>query len=234
MSRDFKGVWVPAFIWLDAGLTANEKVLFADIDSFTARDLEYFKANETIATELGCSVSSVKRGIAKLLSMGYVERLAFDGRRRAMRSTIDPADRSKETGSTLKWSRQAAQNEPADRPKRTKSKTKKETKKESKEEVVMPWLGFDGIWGDWRDYKKSEHGFKFKSAASEQTALHNLQRISNDNIETARTIIQQSIANGWKGLFPLKGNQQPKAITGAADRAKFEAYLRTGSIDLES
>lgn len=231
MNRDFKGVWIPAFIWLDTGLTAIEKVLLAEVDSFTSRDQEYYKSNETIATELGCSVSSVKRAVTKLADMGYVKRVAFDGRRRSLRSNIDPAARSESTGSKLKWSGQPAQNEPAGRSKRTKSNTKKATKKESIKEVALPWGGFGETWQAWREYKRAEHGFNFKSSKSEQAAIHNLQRISNDNAETAQAIIEQSIVNGWKGLFPLKGNPATRSAPSAADRDKFAAYIRTGSID---
>lgn len=231
MNRDFKGVWIPAFIWLDTGLSAIEKVLLAEVDSFTSRDQAYYKSNETIATELGCSVSSVKRAVTKLSEMGYVERVAFDGRRRALRSKIDPAVRSESTGSRLKWSGQAGQNEPADRPKRTPSNTKKRTKKEHIKELAMPWVDFEETWHTWRNYKRDEHNFKFKSAQSEQAAIHNLQKISNDNAETARAIIEQSIVNGWKGLFALKGNGATRNAAGPQDRDKFAAYIRTGSID---
>ena len=95
----------------------------------------------------------------------------------------------------------------------------------------MPWPEFDNMWQAWRDYKRTEHGFRFKSATSEQAALHNLQRISNDNAETAQRIIEQSIANGWKGLFALKGGGAARSETSAADRDKFAAYIGTGRID---
>ena len=231
MNRDFKGVWIPAFIWLDKRLTAVEKVLLAEVDSFTARDQDYYKANETIAGELGCSVSSTKRAVAKLIELGYVERVAFDGRRRALRSQIEPAARSERSGSSLKWSQQTAQNEPAASSKRTASKTERKNKKKSIEEIALPWPEFDSVWSAWREYKLKEHNFKYKSAASEQVALKNLQRISNDNAEIARTIIEQSIANGWKGLFAPRDSGKKAAAPTAADRDKFAAYLRTGSIE---
>ena len=53
MASEFKGVWIPASVWLDAGLNAIQKVLLSEVDSFTAREQEYFKANETIAEEMG-------------------------------------------------------------------------------------------------------------------------------------------------------------------------------------
>ena len=91
---EFKGAWIPACNWLDAGLNAIQKVLLSEVDSFTAREQEYFKANETIAEEMGCSVSTIKRALNHLEAGGYIERVAFDGRRRCLRSKLTPADRS--------------------------------------------------------------------------------------------------------------------------------------------
>lgn len=60
------------------------------------------------------------------------------------------------------------------------------------------------VWTIWKDYKKKEHRFFFKSVHSEQEALNVLVKLSDGIEETAIDIIQQSIANGWKGLFALK------------------------------
>jgi hypothetical protein len=53
-------------------------------------------------------------------------------------------------------------------------------------------------------YKKKQHGFSYKTAGSEQAALHELVTISHANQEVAIAIINQSMANGWKGLFQIK------------------------------
>lgn len=223
MKRQFKGIWIPAVVWLDTRLTAVEKVLLAEIDSFSSRDQAYFKTNETISAELGCSQSTIKRGVAKLVELELVERTSFDGRRRALRSQIDPADRSQRPDSQVKWTQQTGQNEPADRSKRATSNTEKKTKKET---IIYPWEGIAEAWGQWKDYKRSEHGFKYKSVSSEQAALMNLQKLSQDNEHNARQIIQRSIANGWKGLFELPKSQATAPTAGDAD--KFAAYIRGG------
>lgn len=63
---------------------------------------------------------------------------------------------------------------------------------------------FTDHWIKWKDFKKKEHRFFFKSVHSEQEALNVLVKLSDGIEETAIDIIQQSIANGWKGLFALK------------------------------
>lgn len=62
-------------------------------------------------------------------------------------------------------------------------------------------------WILWKDYKKKEHRFLFKSIESEQAALNELVNLSEGNEKTAQLIIHQSLAHGWKGLFKLKNDE---------------------------
>lgn len=227
MRRQFKGIWIPACIWLDSRLSAVEKVLLAEIDSFSSRDQAYYKTNDTIAGELGCSQSTVKRGVAKLEALGLVERSSFDGRRRALRSQIDPADRSEGPDSKVKWTTQTGQKDPADRSNRPTRETESKPKRET---VIYPWEGFADAWEEWKAYKLAEHKFKFKSPTSEQTALHQLQQLSKDNENNARRIIARSIANGWKGLFELPHGEA--GATTERDRDQFAAYIQGGRTDV--
>jgi len=65
-------------------------------------------------------------------------------------------------------------------------------------------------WNTWTDYKKTNHKFTYKTIESEQIAFNHLYKLSNENQSTAREIINVSIANGYKGLFELKTNQNAK------------------------
>lgn len=56
----------------------------------------------------------------------------------------------------------------------------------------------------WLEYKRSQHGFRYKSADSFKTFLKKLNELSENNVTTALKIIEQSIANGWAGIFELK------------------------------
>lgn len=77
-------------------------------------------------------------------------------------------------------------------------------------------------WIIWKDYKKKEFRFLFKSIESEQAALNDLVKKSNGNEETAVKIIHQSLANGWKGLFELKNelNESASSKTQSKSTAK--------------
>lgn len=76
----------------------------------------------------------------------------------------------------------------------------------AKKNLIDPFNGNLPKWQDWKDYKRKEHRFSFKSTDSENKALELLFNLSDGNIEMAEKIINESIGNGWKGLFQLKNN----------------------------
>ena len=72
-------------------------------------------------------------------------------------------------------------------------------------EVVYPFnkIEFIEAWKIWIQERK-EKQLRNYTQRGEQSALHNLQKISNDDYKTAIQIINNSITHGWQGLFPLK------------------------------
>lgn len=75
---------------------------------------------------------------------------------------------------------------------------------ENENEVIYPYnsVNFKKAWKAWLIYKNKEFKFKYKSKDTEQIALKKLSELSKDENE-AILIIQESIANGWKGFFEL-------------------------------
>lgn len=73
-----------------------------------------------------------------------------------------------------------------------------------KPEIRYPYTSdeFLANWGAWKKYKKDQKKFKW-SVESEQAALLKLSKISKTDSEAVE-IIQESMANGWAGLFELK------------------------------
>lgn len=91
-------------------------------------------------------------------------------------------------------------------------KAKRETEKKNNRTVSMPFNGtFAKLWDEWKDYKAVQHEFRYKSAGSEQAALHELVSLSYGKEETAIAIIKQSMAKGWKGFFPIKKEENGKS-----------------------
>ena len=64
-------------------------------------------------------------------------------------------------------------------------------------------------WNLWKAFRKEQFRSSYKPLG-ESAAISKLLRISNNNKEHQAQIIQQSIENGWKGLFELKTEKQNK------------------------
>lgn len=86
--REFKGIWIPAEIWLDDRLNALDKVIFAEIDSYSNSERGCFAGNDYLASFCQCSESKISKTISKLIELGYVKRVSFDGRQRVLQSCI--------------------------------------------------------------------------------------------------------------------------------------------------
>jgi hypothetical protein len=81
-----------------------------------------------------------------------------------------------------------------------------------KEGLIFPFdsIEFKETWKMWKEYKKDEHKFNYKSIISEQAALKSLSDDSNCDEQMAIKIIMQSIENGWKGFFKIQNNGKQK------------------------
>ena len=89
---------------------------------------------------------------------------------------------------------------------KSNSKSNSIGKSEKRAKVKMPFDSqkFRDQWLIWKDYKKQELKFQYKTIQSEQAALKGLSELSENNEVTAIKILHQSMANGWKGFFELK------------------------------
>lgn len=80
--------------------------------------------------------------------------------------------------------------------------------------VVLPWEDdcFVEIWKAWKADRKDRR--KTYTSRGEQMALKKLQSMSQGHVGVAIQIVEQSIANGWTGLFELKQTNQGKRKSG--------------------
>lgn len=91
MDRDFKGIWIPAAVWLDVELNALDKIILMEIDSLD-RD-GCFASNKYIADFCQCSETKVSTAISKLINKGYIVVDKFDGRQRILKSRLSKFER---------------------------------------------------------------------------------------------------------------------------------------------
>lgn len=86
-NREFRGIWIPKEIWFDDNLDAIEKCILVEIDSLDNEN-HCVASNNYFAHFIGCSESKVSKSISKLIDLGYVKQVHFDGRIRILSSNI--------------------------------------------------------------------------------------------------------------------------------------------------
>lgn len=87
-----------------------------------------------------------------------------------------------------------------------------------KEKVVeWPWTNpeIEEAWQRWKDYKRDEHKFSYKSPATETATLKQLYEDTGGSLSQAIKWIDYSISRNWKGIFQPKENQQNGSTTKA-------------------
>lgn len=84
-NREFRGIWLPKEIWLAEDLGAIDKIILAEIDSLDNEN-HCTAGNEYFAKFCQCSERTVSRSITKLIELGYISMISFNGRVRKLKS----------------------------------------------------------------------------------------------------------------------------------------------------
>jgi hypothetical protein len=126
----------------------------------------------------------------------------------ALRRLAERNDKSAKAreSARIRWENANAKRTQCDGNAKKERKGKKIKEKEPKGGVII--LPFDSkrfleYWAYWKDYKKREFRFNYKTPQSEQAAAKKLAELAGGDESKAVAIIEQSLANGWKGFFPL-------------------------------
>ena len=94
----------------------------------------------------------------------------------------------------------------------------------------------------WLEYKSKEHKFKYKTEQSLKVCYNDMVKKSDGEPAMAQAIVEQSIANGWKGLFKLRQDYGQRTANGygQGDNAEWlqqaAAYISTirdGDFDVD-
>src|ERR1700691_4886013 len=83
----FAGVWTPRPIWLLPNMSYTEKVLLAEIESLDRTQLGCFASNEYFAMFFQLGVRQIKRYIARLAALRWIEVVMTRGNWRQLRAT---------------------------------------------------------------------------------------------------------------------------------------------------
>jgi len=122
------------------------------------------------------------------------------------------------------------------------SKEEYSKEEESKEEytkekeIIFPFDSdnFKEQWTIWKQYKKDQFRFIYKTQISEQAALKHLANISKGIEIDAIEIIHNALAQGWKGLFELKKQKNGKQTPNGKFKTVSDDYVASVINDLQS
>ncbi len=99
--------------------------------------------------------------------------------------------------------------------------TKKRFDFESLEELNID------VWKKWKEYRKEQFRINYKPIG-EKAAIGKLLRMSQGCHEVQEQIIQQSIENGWKGIFELKDQVKSKTENALDNWQKARKMINNG------
>lgn len=255
---------IPASVRYDKEINSSMKVLYSEFTSLCNKYGYCHATNGYFAKLYGVSKTTISRWISKLEERGHIytqmEYMPYSneiGERRIFIPNVNTPlqkcqggiDKNVKGGidKNVKGNNTRENNTSINKKEDGLFKNEflsKETEKKidpspppKKSELKLPYSSekFQKAWDDWKEYKKSEFGFKFKSIKTENTTLSKLNNISKTEKE-AIEIIYEAIANNWKGFYPLKfknnNHDQQKPDPRFDDRAsKFEgASKRRGMV----
>ena len=86
-------------------------------------------------------------------------------------------------------------------------------------EVILPFQTdvFKSQWQLWKQYRKQQHRFTYKSPASEQAALTELGKMSSNQERAAINILHHTMAHGWRGFVAPKEEESSSNMINVAD-----------------
>lgn len=235
-----KYVSIPIEIWNLSELHPNERVLLAEVASFDEQKKECFAGNEYFATLLNVSEATARGYISNLIARGFLIREGSRYNRRLRKSAQtnaqNSADECVKSRKRVRKSTQTSAQNSAHTNISTNTSTNTFTKS-AHPSVVLPFESdeFRDAWNEWKEYKRTDHRFKYKTAQSEQRALMKLQNEYTDQNE-AIDAIHRAIANGWKGLVfkqPANGRANragARDLENSVNQQKLAEFARTGRI----
>ena len=139
-----QGFYIPAEIWENKDLTIPEKIILAEITSFSKNEKECYISTARVAEILGLNVRQAKNIFCGLVNRGVIRRTRFDGKKRFVEVVEGWQQNAQQGGNRLPGSR--AKDCPADRqqnaqqggnrlPQTIKDSTDKNLQKKNKRKV---------------------------------------------------------------------------------------------------
>lgn len=198
---------------------------------YAGEDGKCFATQETLMKKLGVGRGTYLKSLKYLLSKKWVKFIGMTGGKTRPVKTYSIVDIWKLnimeyekipsetavsfTGDTVQKEKDTVQNS-SKIPSETAIEEEHILKKNYKEEPLPDWLDKE-VWLSWISYKKER-----KEKLTTATISLQLRELKKD-IPHHKQIIEQSIRNGWRGIFPLKDNVKSRGKLLEAGN-KYEKY----------
>lgn len=182
MNRAFRGVWIPAELWMADDLSHTEKFLLVEIDSLD-NERGCFANNHHFAKFLGLNKMYVSQLISGLIEKEYVYAEQVD-EKRILHSNLKK----------LYGQRVIVQQQPVE------DNSKKQAEGMAASISILRTIdGFLELWQEWIKYRKEKK--KPVTKTTEKKQLEQLAAWHSAGYDVIECI-NQSMLSGWLGLFP--------------------------------
>lgn len=212
--RDFKGVWIPKMIYLDENLSWTEKILLVEIDSLDG-EKGCFALNEHFASHLGISKDRVSKLINGLVEKGYLtsEIIYRENSKiiksRILHTTIGYSRKQLEGIGENNYTPPGENNQENNTlinntTNNTFNNIKKEKKKSEFDVIIQNYTDNEEFQRVIYEFVKMRKAIKAPMTSNAlKLMLKKLDKLETD-VYLKVDILEQSIMNSWKGIFPLK------------------------------
>ena len=181
------------------------------VDSWTRSDTK-------VSSDVGVSVNSMKSARNRLVQAGLITfKSGGKGQRNKTRYQISyqnltPKVEPKVEPKPLQYNVRALdKDKDKDLNKESPNGDKKVISPKKESDLSFVDEAFKDIFREWLEYKR-ERKENYKSEKSLKMCYNHLLKLSDDNPEKAKLVIEQSIASNYAGLFELK-NHETRTIT---------------------
>lgn len=216
--RDFKGVWIPKQVWLDARLGALDKVILTEVDSLDQGEKGCFASNKHIADFCQCSESKVSKSISLLIKLGYLYVQNFDGRQRELKSRL--SNFAKLPSKNYKADEQNLQESNTKR-NTVNNTNKKESKKDSFNQIIADYVkkfsepeksDIADLLGEWLKARKAKRAAMTDRAI--QMNIDKLDTLAKGSNMTVAEYLREIICRGWAAFYAISDYSKRNANGG--------------------
>lgn len=232
MERDFKGIWIPKEIWLNRSLSINEKIFLVEIDSLDNQQ-GCFASNDYFSDFFGLSknrCSEIIKSLEKkgLLNISYQYLSGTKSIEKRIIKVVDISTRGiRETDRGIRETDKGYSENREDNNtliNNTINNTLDKKKKTDFDNLIEDYTENISLRNNIYEFIKMRKGIKASITTSGLkriiTKLDSLTTNDNEKID----ILDNSIMNSWKGIFPLNKQKNNSANSKNEKSLKFNNF----------